>query len=168
MLAVSSTFPFFANAPSNGASNHDKEFGSSILLMLINGVQRRSTLMKKTFSRFAFCSLMTLTLANSLHAAAFLADVTLSPVKTVLEIVVSPTAITMASSIATADGAADRNQILNAVASDAADHLSGASPTPLLKEVHSMLRQELARRGDLKAYSDQALSQMIAAEISAS
>jgi hypothetical protein len=100
------------------------------------------------------------------QAAAFLADLTLSPVKTVLEIVVSPTATTFAGTLATADRTADRQEMMNAVGSDAADHLSGADETPLLKEVHSMLRNELARRGDTKNYSDLDLSRMIAAEIS--
>jgi hypothetical protein len=126
---------------------------------------------KKLVTQFALAftalTAMSVTMASSSHAAAFLADFTLSPVKTVLEIIVSPTATTFAASIATSDNAADRKTILNAVAVDAADHLSGEEPTPLLKEVHSMLREELIHRGDLRSYSDRDLSQMIAAEISA-
>lgn len=106
-------------------------------------------------------------LPRNSHAAAFLADLTLSPVKTVLEIIVSPTASSIAAVIASTDTAADRQEVMNAVAADAADHLAGADKTPLLVEVHSLLRDELAHRGDLHSYSDLDLSKMIAAEISA-
>ncbi len=99
------------------------------------------------------------------HAAAFLADLTLSPVKTVLEIIVSPIATSFAEVLATSDSAANRQEIINTAASDAADHLSGAEPSILLKEVHSLLRNELARRGDFRPYSDIDLSKMIAAEV---
>lgn len=120
--------------------------------------------MKKLF--LTSLLLTSVVLPNTSFAAAFLADLTLSPVKTVLEVVVSPTATTFAGTLATADRASDRQEIVNSVGSDAADHLSGAEETPLLKEVHSMLRSELARRGDTKSYSDLELSRMIAAEIS--
>jgi hypothetical protein len=124
--------------------------------------------LKTTLAGIAVFALsLNMALPVSGHAAAFLADLTLSPVKTVLEVAVSPTATTFAATLATADRAADRQQIMNAVASDAADHLSGAEPTPLLLEVHSLLRNELERRGDMHSYSDRDLSRMIAAEISA-
>jgi hypothetical protein len=132
---------------------------------------KKSLLTSLFLSAFLSTSLsifMTTSIAmpSNSYAAAFLADLTLSPVKTVLEIVVSPTATSFAGTLATADRPADRQQVLNAVGSDAADHLSGADKTPLLNEVHSMLRSELARRGDTKNYSDLDLSRMIAAEIS--
>lgn len=129
--------------------------------------------MKKIITGFAVTYLSVATLLLNIvwpensHAAAFLADLTLSPVKTVLEVVVSPTATSVAASLATTDSSADRQQMMNAVASDAADHLSGAEPTPLLREVHTLLRNELVRRGDVHSYTDIDLSKMIAAEISA-
>jgi hypothetical protein len=129
---------------------------------------------KKLFAGFAVTYLSMASLVMNFvwpetsYGAAFLADLTLSPVKTVLEIVVSPTATSVAASLASTDSAADRQQVMNAVASDAADHLSGAEPSPLLREVHTLLRNELARRGDAHLYSDVDLSKMIAAEVSAS
>ncbi|MDR3608484.1 MAG: hypothetical protein P4M08_14035 [Oligoflexia bacterium] len=56
---------------------------------------------------------------------------------------------------------AERENVIQAVANDAADSLNEYEPTPLLKQVESTMRSELSKRGNKHDYTDSELARMI-------
>ncbi len=106
--------------------------------------------------------------AISIAPMAHAVEITISPLATVIDVIVlvgdTAIATTLAPTALTVGAAANREMVMNAVQNDAAANLNGEAASPLLQNVEQMLRTELKNRGDNKAYSDRELAVMIMQE----